>query len=84
MQQGFPMDLSLLSNLASFSSLKITSVGIFFGSPLLGFGPLPPTQVPIIYFHGVYDDSIPYAVEYSTGRGPQGEDHYVIGWDVLL
>ena len=78
---GFSNGAQFTYYLASFSSIKFASVGIVSGSPLLGFGPLPPTQVPIIDFHGVFDDSIPYAVEYGAGRGPQGEVETIMSLD---
>ena len=78
---GFSNGAQFTYYLASFSSIKFASVGIVSGSPLLGFGPLPPAQVPIIDFHGVYDDSIPYSVEYGAGRGPEGEVETIMSLD---
>jgi len=70
--------------LASFSSLKFASFGIVSGVPFLGFGPLPKYVTPIIDFHGVLDDVIPYSVdsvEGSYGQGPDGVVSTVISYD---
>jgi len=70
--------------LASFSNFKFASFGIVSGVPFLGFGPLPTYKVPIIDFHGVLDDVIPYSVvseEGSWGRGPDGVVSTVISYD---
>ena len=70
--------------LASFSTFKFASFGIVSGVPFLGFGPLPKYQTPIIDFHGVLDDVIPYSVdsaEGSYGQGPDGVVSTVISYD---
>ena len=70
--------------LASFSSFKFASFGIVSGVPFLGFGPLPKYKTPIIDFHGVLDDVIPYSVasaEGSYGQGPEGLVSTVISYD---
>ena len=54
--------------LASYSSIQFASVAVVSGSPLLGFGPLPKSQVPIIDFHGLQDDVIPHSIEFFSGQ----------------
>jgi poly(3-hydroxybutyrate) depolymerase len=70
--------------LASFSTFKFASFGIVSGVPFLGFGPLPKYKAPIIDFHGVLDDVIPYSTdseEGSWGQGPDGVVSTVISYD---
>ena len=80
---GFSNGAQFTYYLASFSNIQFASVGIVSGSPLLGFGPLPPTQVPIIDFHGLLDNVIPHDVEYGAGRGPEGVVETIISNDGL-
>jgi len=69
--------------LASYSSIQFASVAVVSGSPLLGFGPLPKSQVPIIDFHGLQDDVIPHSIEFGAGKGPDGVVGTIMSLDGL-
>ena len=62
--------------LASYSTLPLASVGVVSGSPLLGFGPVRDSIVPMIDLHGHLDSTIPYSVSNGAGRGPQGKFYF--------
>jgi len=69
--------------LASYSALPLASVGVVSGSPLLGFGPVRDSIVPIIDMHGSLDSTIPHSVDNGAGRGPQGSVETIKSWDGL-